>query len=413
MNPKLREKLAKAFKEDKTVILGLDAKIPYFVNTGHYALNWALCNNYAGGWPGGKVVELFGDPSTGKSLIMVKAMASMQDGDILVPDDMKKEVNVEDGITILDDTEKAYTEAFCSMLGLQVGDVVQLDESLTVEAHFTRMMDKVKTLRKITRKGPIAVIVDSLSQLSSKHERKAGLDKPDMDRAKKIHAAMRLYAEPLNRQKVLYLVSNHVTEKIGVIFGSNRTVKGGKAVAFEASIRVDLRYKMQFIRNKMETEAGDRGEVYGVKIIANIQKNKVAMPFRWAVMDVFFDQGIDPYSGLYDHFLRQGRIKLLEKAKAKTKKQEAVPALYQYTHQNSGYEFYDGTFDQCVIANDLLEIKEQGKQYLPMIDRSRYINSVEASTGDSTSPENTQTPENVSIAPPPPAAPLQREAKTA
>lgn len=376
----VKGELYESLEKDKGVILGLDAKIPYFVNSGHYGLNRVLSGRWLGGWSAGTVGEMFGDPSTGKSLLTSRAMVSLQRKEIYINAGCEKEVDLTDTFIILDDTEKAYQEKFCQMQGMDVNDLIKLHKTLTVETHFTQMEDKVEKIRALTKQAPLGVFCDSISQLSTDNEMEKGMDTTDMgNKAKKVHQAMRLYSDFIYSNMVMYLANSHVTDSLNP-YGQKRVIKGGKGMAFQSTVRLDLRYLSKFIRNMMETvEAGERGETYGVKILAETVKNRVAPPFMFTVIDVFFDRGIDPYSGLFDYFTRTGQIVLkpVEKKKkekepepevqGKKKKKKKIDPDTVYIFDGK-HEFKHAELAKLIISEDLLGVKAAGYEYMPVLE---------------------------------------------
>lgn len=350
--------------KDSSVQIGLGSGAPYLVNTGHYVLNWALSGLYHGGWAGGGVNELFGDPSTGKSLIINQAMASFQRGDILVVQDDR--VDMTDRFVLLDDTEGAYQKAFCQLLGLDVEDVIKLVDTKTVEGHFKQMEAKVDLIRTHTKKAPIGVFCDSVSQLSTEGEMKNGMDKEDMKKAKKLHQAMRIYSTYIERNSLFYLLSSHVIDNMSM-FGPKKRVKGGAGLAFQANCRLELTYKKLFVRNVMETrDLGKKGEVYGVRGFAQVVKNRIAPPFRFALLDVYYDRGLDPYSGLLDHFIRSGRAvgKKFEKIKKDDDKAKIEEKKKLWVGLVDGEKVREDELVALVIDKDLLGIKKAGRDYM-------------------------------------------------
>jgi RecA/RadA recombinase len=382
-NKSVKGELYESLEKDKTVILGLDAKIPYFVNSGHYGLNRVLSGRWLGGWSAGTVGEMFGDPSTGKSLLTSRAMVSLQRKEIYINEGCEKEVDLTDTFIILDDTEKAYQEKFCQMQGMDINDLIKLHKTLTVETHFTQMEDKVDKIRALTKQAPLGVFCDSISQLSTDNEMEKGMETTDMgNKAKKVHQAMRLYSDYIYSNMVMYLANSHVTDSLNP-YGQKRVIKGGKGMAFQSTVRLDLRYLSKFIRNIMDTaEVGERGETYGVKILAETVKNRVAPPFMFTVIDVYFDRGIDPYSGLFDYFTRTGQVVLKpvdkkkkekekekepeETGKKKKKKKKIDPdTLYLF---DGKHEFKHAELPQLIISQDLLGVKAAGFEYMTPID---------------------------------------------
>lgn len=289
---------------------GRDAKVDYWLDSGNYSLNKVISGSYTKGLPFGRVIECFGDPSTGKSLLIYHWISLVQKMG---------------GIAILDDSEDTYSEEFGEMLGID-NDALILISSLTVEEHFEKVFtgwesaiskddeddndDKKKKKRKLKpglidliwekdTNCPILVALDSLALLSTRHEQAVAFGSADMSKAKIIRAALRLSSPYMKRGHIMHVISNHVTQKIGVMFGPKTTTPGGTGIPFSASVRLELNYM-----GKIK----DGEKVIGVKSLAKAAKNKITAPFKQTELEIFFDRGVDPYSGLMEDMIAEGII---------------------------------------------------------------------------------------------------------
>jgi RecA/RadA recombinase len=387
----VKDQLYKQFEDDKSVVIGLDSKTPYFINSGHYALNMALSGRWLGGWGSGMVAEIFGESSTGKSLLSQRVMISMQRKEVYANEDCA--VDLADTFILLDDVEKRYNEEFCTKQGMDITDVIKFHRTLTVEEHFKQMEDKVIKIRKLTHNSPLMVLCDSISQLTTEGEMDNGMDKVDMQKAKKIHQAMRLYSDFIASNKVLYMACSHVTAGMNA-YGPKRVVKGGSGLAFQSSTRLDLKYLSKFIRNELETiDAGMRGEVFGVRVFAEAVKNSIIAPFKFAILDIYFDYCIDPYSGLLDYFIREGRVtvkpaekKVKEEAKEETGKKKKKSDKNVIYILDGKYEMTRETLPQVVIDNDVLGVKAAGYEYMKPINFNEVVVEEEIDSGEMTPP---------------------------
>lgn len=292
---------------------GEDSTVKRWVSTGNYALNRKISGSYSKGIPVGRVLDVFGDPSTGKSLLIYHIIANVQKMG---------------GIAILDDTEDAYTKEFGEKIGIDNEELIQLS-SLTVEEHFEKVFLgwKDKTGRKrppivksILEHDPeclILVALDSLALLSTKHELQTKFDKPDMLKAKHIRAGLRMASEVMQQGNIIHLISNHITSKIGVMFGPTTTTPGGSGVPFSASVRIELskgakiKGKIDEVEDTNESKEDSENEdnekskapIIGVQSFVHIPKNKIAALFQRSIVDIYFDRGLDPYSGLLEAFI--------------------------------------------------------------------------------------------------------------
>lgn len=278
---------------------GNESKVDLWIDSGNYALNYVISGNYQNGYPVGRVVELFGDPSTGKSLLIYHLIAKIQQMG---------------GIAILDDTEDAYTGTFGKMLGIDNDNLIMLN-SLTVEEHFEKVFtgwkdskgkDRPSLVDMIWEKDtncPVLVALDSLALLSTRHEQEVKFERPDMAKAKMIRAALRIASATMKRGNIIHVISNHVTSKIGVLFGNPKTTPGGSGVPFSASVRLELSYM-----GKIKDE-NNPDRIIGVKSVIKGSKNKVSAPFKHAEVEIIFDKGVTPYSGLLDVMMLNGTVK--------------------------------------------------------------------------------------------------------
>jgi len=284
------------------VKLGTGAEVPAWVHSGSYALNKVMSGEYMKGYPCGRIVEFFGDPSTGKSLLIYAAMANFQ-----------KQYG-EHAYVILDDSEDVFTEHMAKIVGIDVARLILLG-SETVEEHFGKIFlgmkgeeDKKKKqglIPYILESDPEAkflVALDSVAMLSTVHEQKVEFERDDMSKAKKLRAGIRMVAKRVVSQyDVLYLIANHVIANIGA-YGNAKTTPGGKAIPFMSSVRLDLTQS-----EKIKGKGTER--IVGIKTKALAKKNKIAAPFGKCVLDIIFDQGIDEMSGVVDCLVEDGLLR--------------------------------------------------------------------------------------------------------
>ena len=283
---------------------GHESKVDAWLDSGNYALNRVISGDYLKGLPFGRVVEVFGDPSTGKSLLIYHWIALVQKMG---------------GIAILDDSEDTYSESFGNMLGIDNDNLILLS-SLTVEEHFEKCFLGWKDSKGKEKPGlvdliwekdtkcPILVCLDSLALLSTRHEQEVRLEKVDMSKAKLVRAALRNSSKWMKeRGNILHVISNHVTTKIGVVFGNPKTTPGGSGIPFSASVRLDLAYS-----GKIKDD-NNPDKIIGVHSRVTAAKNKVSAPFKNCELDIIFDKGVDSHSGLLDSFLAEGLAKESDK----------------------------------------------------------------------------------------------------
>lgn len=262
------------------------AKVIGYLDTGNYALNWSISNRFLGGWPLGHVTEIYGDPSTGKSYLVARAIAqALQRG----------------GVALLDDTEGAFNAVWASTklgvatdrLAYRKSDTVA-EHMDTVKAYVAALKDVLKGWKKeygMEHKealGPSVLALDSLALLSTEHEQKVGLEKVSLTRAKEVRTMLRIMGSQISELPVAYLIANHTIANIGDPFHPKDT-PGGGGVKFQASIRLELQ---RVSKVKVETQ------IVGVKVKCKVEKNRFAVPWRTTEMVIPFFEAISPYSGL-------------------------------------------------------------------------------------------------------------------
>lgn len=286
---------------------GLEAAPSMWLSTGIYALNKIISGDFQRGLPFGKVVEIFGDPATGKSLLISHLIA---------------EVQKIGGVAILDDTENAYNPFFGEKVGINNEELIRV-RSTTIEDHIEKLFtgwkdskgkDKlgiVPLIRESDKECPILICLDSLGRLSTRHEMETGFEKSDMTKAKNIKKGYRLAGKHLQEDKVLYILSNHVYYKIGVMFGNPKATPGGTGTPFESSVRLDL------TTGRKQTEEEESGDITGIGVNVQVVKNRLAPPFKKAKLIINWETGVDKYSGLLEVLEDSGIIKSETKDDAK------------------------------------------------------------------------------------------------
>ena len=282
---KMAKRINDTLKSDEFLSIVADNEtagaIKTWVSTGNYALNYA-CSGSAlhGGFPFGRVVEMFGDPSTGKSLLGYHLLAETQKMG---------------GIAILLDTEGAYTRVFGAQIGID-NEKMLFGEPDTVEDVF-RVVEEICQENDGT---PTTIFWDSIAQTSTHHEMEADFGVSDMSKAKMIKAGFRRVGRRIGKSNVLFVGSNHIISNIGVLYGRKDTTPGGKGYAFASSLRLDLR--------KGKNIKGESGDAIGTEVVAKVDKSKIAIPYRSCTIEISWLRGVDPNSGLLDLLVSKGVV---------------------------------------------------------------------------------------------------------
>lgn len=236
-----------------------------WLSTGCVALDKIM----GGGLPVGRITEIYGDTSTGKSLIAAQVAAMAQQADWLV--------------TYVD-TETAVSIPIMKDVGVDIDNLIYYAPD-TVEEVFQCFQDAIEIKNKLAKDMGMLLIWDSVAASSTRREMEQEYGKSQMGQgANTISQGLRKITRLFSRNRICALFLNQTREKIGVLFGDNETTYGGKALPFYASIRLRLK-----LGQKLKT--GKR--VIGLSTRASTVKNKVAMPFLGCELPIYFGHGID------------------------------------------------------------------------------------------------------------------------
>ena len=274
----IASELNKQFKSHKVAYFldGVDqtpTDVTDWISTGSTILDLAVSNKPDGGLAAGRITEINGLEGSGKSLIGAHALASTQ----------KK-----GGLAVYIDTESAVSSEFLQAIGIDTENMLYVHLE-TVEEIFDTIETIVAKIRESDKDKLVTILVDSLAAASTKVEMDSDFDKDGWATAKAIviSKAMRKITQLIARQRVCLIFTNQLRQKLGVMFGDPWTTSGGKALPFHSSTRIRLKNVGQIKDTKKNT--------IGIKIRAQVIKNRLGPPLRSADFSLYFDKGIDDF----------------------------------------------------------------------------------------------------------------------
>jgi len=232
-----------------------------------------------GGLPRGRVIEVFGPESSGKTTLTLSIIAQGQGSG---------------GVAAFIDAEHAFDPSYARLIGVKLEELLISQPDTGEQA--------LEIVEALVRSNAVdLIVIDSVAALVPKAEIEGEMGQSQVAlQARLMSQALRKLTAAISKSKCCVVFINQLREKIGVMFGSPETTPGGRALKFYASMRIDLR--------RIATITSEAGSI-GIRVRAKVVKNKVAPPFKEAIFEIMYNEGVSKIGALIDVAIDSGLIK--------------------------------------------------------------------------------------------------------
>lgn len=320
---------------DSIEFLSDEVGVKNFIDTGNLAFNYAISGRLDGGYPVGRITELSGDPSAGKSFLStVAAINSLKKG----------------YVTYFFDSEMAYDESFAKLIARVSGvnpeivNLINYDNIDSIEETMAKIVSIIDVFEKNKIDSGATIIIDGIAFLTTSKEKSdvdAGKEKVDMTKAKILRQFLRVIKNKIKELNICLIFTNQLTHNIGVTFGEKKVTTGGTAVPFASSVRTEISSK-KITDSKLDYTF--QGLIFSIRT----KKTRLTTPYKKAEFSFYIDGQIDRIGNLVD-LLFYNRV--LQKDKR--------------TYGFDKYSFTKNDFEEVVLKNPeaLNKLKELIAKY--------------------------------------------------
>lgn len=270
-----------------------------FIPSGCHLLDCVL----GGGWAVGRIINLVGDKSSGKTLLAIEACANFHNE---FPD-CKIHYN---------EIESAFDKRYAESLGMPIDSIEFTEDMNTIEQLFEYLSKIIKDKKDNKNSDPELVIIDSLDALSDNAERERDIDKGSYgtNKAKQLSEMFRRINKDLSKANITPIFISQIRDKLNVMFGKKTQRAGGRALDFYASQVVWLAEI-----KKIKRTVNKVNRAIGVKVKAKCEKNKIGLPFRECEFPIIFGFGVDDITAGLEWLQELGKLKLVNLSKSNYK----------------------------------------------------------------------------------------------